>query len=124
MHKGEIIENVIRKLDIPIAHIAKRCEISRRQLYNIFDQAEVANEVILKIGRGINYDFAQEFPWLTKVYQSMPELRPKVLRTEEERSIYLAKKRTEITISLDGSEETLEEALEKIKRFNSVINQS
>lgn len=121
MHKGEIIENVVRKLDIPIAHIAKETGVSRRQLYNIFKKAEVSNETILKIGYGINHDFSEEMPWLKKVYQSVPELKPKVLRVEEDRAVYLAKKRTEITISLDGSDETLEEALEKIKRFNEVI---
>lgn len=121
MHKGEIIEKVVRNLDLSISHVAELCNLSRKQLYNIFKSPDVKNETILKIGKGINHDFSQEFPWLVKLYDTLPELKPKILRAEEDQVAYLAKKRTEITVSLDGSEDRLEEEIEKLRKFNEII---
>lgn len=121
MHQGEIIEKIVRNSGYTIGNVADISKLSRKQLYNIFKYAEVKNETILKIGRGINHDFSKEFPWLAKMYDTVPELKPKVLRTEEEQAVYLAKRRTEVTVTLDGSDELMEEGIEKIRKFNEAL---
>jgi DNA-binding Lrp family transcriptional regulator len=64
MHKGEIIEKAVRESNVPVALIAKKMNISRGTIYNIFDRIEVDNDTILKIGAIIHYDFTEKLPKL------------------------------------------------------------
>lgn len=65
IHRGEIVEQAIRKSGIPIATIAKRLGKSRRWMYLMFENPDVSFEVIQRIGQIIYYDFHDEFPMLS-----------------------------------------------------------
>lgn len=120
-HKGEIIENAVRKTQISITRVAENTKLSRKQIYNIFANPDVSNEVMLKIGKAINHDFSVELPHLKKLYATYPEYIPKMLRQEEEKIKHLNSKRTTISVEIDGSPESLESAIDKIKKMNEVI---
>jgi len=120
-HKGEIVRSVIDKLHIPIQRVADATNLSRRQMYNIFSNHNLNDETILKIGKAINHDFSEEFPSLKGMFEVYPEYKIPSMRFEEQRSEYLTRKTTAITIYLDGSDEKLEEEIEKMRRFNEVI---
>lgn len=120
-HKGQIVKKVIDKMQIPIRRVAEATKLSRRQMYNIFSNHNVNDATILKIGKAINHDFSEEFPSLKGMYEVYPEYKIPAMRFEEQRSEYLTRKTTAITIYLDGSDEKLEEEIEKIRRFNEVI---
>ena len=57
VHRGEIVEQAVRKSGIPIATIAKRLGKSRRWMYLMFENPDVPLEVIKRIGEIIYYDF-------------------------------------------------------------------
>ena len=65
MHKGEIIENAIRQSGYSITEMAKKLNISRRHLYNIFQKYTIDNDTILEIGKLLNHDFTSEIKGLT-----------------------------------------------------------
>jgi transcriptional regulator with XRE-family HTH domain len=89
MHKGEIIEKIVRESNIPLTQIAKKLGVTRRTIYNIFEKYNVDNDTVLKIGKIIYYDFSIQFPQLKKVNiveepseiyneKSIPELKREV----------------------------------------------
>jgi DNA-binding Lrp family transcriptional regulator len=86
MHKGEIIEEAIRESNVPVAQIAKKMNISRGTIYNIFDRIEVDNDTILKIGAIIHYDFSEKLPKLKNLtIPASPQFDPQeTLRLREE----------------------------------------
>lgn len=65
IHRGEIVEQAIRKSGIPIATIAKRLGKSRRWMYLMFENPDVSFEVVKRIGQIIYYDFHDDFPMLS-----------------------------------------------------------
>jgi predicted transcriptional regulator len=67
IHKGEIIEKAVRKTGYPITLLAKRLGKSRRHVYNLFSNRDVSIEVILEIGKIIQYDFSEDINGLSKI---------------------------------------------------------
>jgi predicted transcriptional regulator len=59
-HKGEIVENAIRQSGHSLTDIAKKLNISRRHLYNLFEKIHIDHDTILQIGKIINHDFTIE----------------------------------------------------------------
>lgn len=65
IHRGEIVEQAVRKSGIPISTIAKRLGKSRRWMYLMFENPDVPFETIKRIGQIIYYDFHDDFPSLS-----------------------------------------------------------
>lgn len=66
-HRGEIVERAIRQSGFPISEIAKRLGRSRRWMYLMFDNNQVALETILTIGNIIHHDFSDEIKELNTI---------------------------------------------------------
>jgi hypothetical protein len=64
MKKGEIVEQAIRRSYVNLSDLARKLSISRRTLYNWFNQEDLDIEVISKIGEIIHHDFSKELPGL------------------------------------------------------------
>jgi predicted transcriptional regulator len=64
MHRGEKIEKAVRASGIPISLLAKKLKLTRRTVYNIFEDPDAEIDIILQIGKIINYDFSKDFPKL------------------------------------------------------------
>ncbi|MCU0417559.1 MAG: helix-turn-helix domain-containing protein [Cytophagaceae bacterium] len=64
VHKGEIIQAVVKEKGVSVTHLAEEMGVSRGTLYNIFERMEVDTDTILKIGAIIHYDFSEKFPKL------------------------------------------------------------
>lgn len=60
MHRGQVVEDIVRKSGFPLSKIAERLKISRRTLYQWFTYPELSIEKIARIGRIINHDFSEE----------------------------------------------------------------
>lgn len=73
-HRGEIVEQAVRKSGVPIATIAKRLGKSRRWMYLMFDNPDVPIEMIARIGQIIYYDFHEDLPALFPKGQIFSEL--------------------------------------------------
>ncbi len=61
-HRGEIVEEVIRKSGFSIKNLAERLHISRNTLYNRFREANLSYDFILEVGSIIHYNFNVDFP--------------------------------------------------------------
>jgi len=67
LHKGEIIEKAVRKQRFPITLLAKRLGVSRRHVYNIFNNSKVSLDLVLKVGKIIQYDFTEELRDIARI---------------------------------------------------------
>jgi predicted transcriptional regulator len=63
-HHGKTVEYVIRKKGHNIGDLAKALNVSRRKLYNLFNQPALDFHVIYQIGEIIKHNFSAEFPEL------------------------------------------------------------
>jgi len=58
---GEIVELAIRRQEISITELSRRLQVNRRTLYNWFAKKDLPSELIIQIGRAINYNFCPDF---------------------------------------------------------------
>lgn len=66
-HRGEIIEQAIRKSGISISKIAKKLNRSRQWVYVMFENPNVSFETILEIEKIIHYDFSNDIKNLNRL---------------------------------------------------------
>lgn len=64
IHRGEIVERVVRSSGIPLTRIADKMNKSRRWVYNAFETADLSLDLILEFGKILHYDFSQDIPQL------------------------------------------------------------
>ena len=86
-HKGEIVKKIIAKLGLKKKEVANQLEVSRGTLYNYFDQEELDDHTLLKLGRVLRHDFSVMFPELIPLKEELEEeegLDIYGLRTTEE----------------------------------------
>ena len=76
IHRGEIVEQAVRKSGFPITELARRMKRSRRHIYNLFENPNVPLDTILAVGKIIHHDFSKEFKELRHYNISDPELNP------------------------------------------------
>ena len=57
----EIVELAIRRQEISITELSRRLHVNRRTLYNWFTKNDLHPDLILQIGRMINYHFYPHF---------------------------------------------------------------
>lgn len=62
VHRGEIIERVVRSSGISLTQVAKRMGKSRSWLYDIFDVADLSLDYVIQFGKVLHYDFSEEIP--------------------------------------------------------------
>lgn len=74
-HRGEIIEQAVRKSGMPLVTISKKMGKSRRWLYLQFENPLVSLDVVLQIGKIIYYDFSDEIQLLkVNTYVAEPNI--------------------------------------------------
>jgi hypothetical protein len=62
IHQGKTIEQIIRRSGNSFTRVARLTKVSRRSVYNWFNQPKLNPQIIYKIGCVINHDFSIEFP--------------------------------------------------------------
>lgn len=66
VHRGEIVEKVVRRGGYSLTKLAEKLRISRDILYNKFKDANLNYHFIIKVRNIIHYDFSLEIPELAK----------------------------------------------------------
>ncbi len=84
MNKGKIVELVIRRNSLSISELSRRLHVSRRSIYNWFEQSELNLDVICKIGEVLDHDFSLDFPDLFNTKESKLFDARNFLGTQEE----------------------------------------
>jgi hypothetical protein len=64
IHRGEIFEKAIRESGFPISKLAIRIRYHRKSIYDFFTYADLDLDVMVKVGKVINYDFSKDIPEL------------------------------------------------------------
>ena len=67
VHKGELIEKAVRTQRFPITLLAKRLGKSRRHVYYLFEKLDVSLDMVLHIGKIIQYDFSVDLQIISKI---------------------------------------------------------
>jgi predicted transcriptional regulator len=70
VHKGEIIKAAIESSGMNITEVARRINVQRPTMYGYFSNPHVSLDVILQIGKVINYDFTPEIPELKAIVKA------------------------------------------------------
>lgn len=65
LHRGEIVERVVRESGIPLTKIAEKMKRSRRWLYDAFETPDLSLDTILNFGKILGHDFSAEIPQLS-----------------------------------------------------------
>ncbi len=65
IHRGEIVEKVVRSSGISLTKVASKMGKSRRWLYNAFETSDLSLDYILEFGKILHYDFSEEIPQIT-----------------------------------------------------------
>ncbi len=63
-HRGEIVEDIVRKSGFSLKKLSERLKISRNTLYNRFRDPELSYEFITTVGKIVHYNFTVDFPEL------------------------------------------------------------
>lgn len=62
LNVGQIIEQVVRAENVGVSELSRKLNVSRRTIYNWFNQKTLSLDIICKIGNVIKHDFSKEFP--------------------------------------------------------------
>lgn len=62
VHRGEIVEKVVRSSGMPLTRVAQRMGKSRRWIYNAFETADLSLDLVIEFGKILHYDFSQDIP--------------------------------------------------------------
>ena len=93
VHRGEILDNAIREKGITFAAAAKRCNISRRILYNYLENPELPWQKIIEFEENLQLDLGKYFTQLRK-YKSVNS-EPLILKEPQE-AVYWRNKYIEL----------------------------
>lgn len=108
IHRGKIIQKVLKDQDVKVSSIAKKLHKDRTVLYDWFANPDLSLDTIVKIGKVIKYDFGQDIPELRsstlsepgQIYNSLPLCQQKLF---------------EVTLELN-------EKNKEIERLNKLLN--
>jgi hypothetical protein len=73
VHRGEILEKVVKDSTVKITQLVKRMGISRGTYYNHTQDPHLPFELLEQYGRFLNYDFSQDIPEIRKFLVEEPE---------------------------------------------------
>lgn len=62
LNVGQVIEHTVRADHVGISELSRKLHVSRRTIYNWFNQKTLSLDIICKIGSAIHHDFSKEFP--------------------------------------------------------------
>ena len=62
IHVGNVLEQVLRMERIGISELSRKLKVSRRTIYNWFDQENLNLQILLEVGNIIGHDFTAELP--------------------------------------------------------------
>jgi transcriptional regulator with XRE-family HTH domain len=117
-HRGEIIENVVRKSGISLSVLAAKMGLSRNTLYNRFKEKNLSYDFILTLGTIIHYNFALEFPEMMSDSAPPEDARAELWKLEKKYKHLLEKYNKLLKFLLKKSQDADQHALhKKIREF-------
>ena len=72
-HRGELVEDAVRRSGFSLKKLSERLRISRNTLYNRFKEPDLSYEFIIAVGNIIHYNFELDFPELKEMDNGVGE---------------------------------------------------
>lgn len=66
IHRGEILEAIVKRSHLTITEIVKRAGYSRSSYYSHIENLQLPYDILEVYGRILNYDFTDHFPDMIK----------------------------------------------------------
>jgi len=82
IHRGEVLQAIVKRSDLSIPQIAKRTGYSRSSYYNHVRNPQLPLEILEIYGRAVGYDFSDEFPEMLK-FKSFKEPEVEYLSVDQ-----------------------------------------
>jgi len=73
LDRGQILENAVKASGLGIEEAAAKAGYSRAAYYKHKDDPDLDYHILIAYGKGIKYDFTEEFPDMPKYLLSEPE---------------------------------------------------
>lgn len=112
-HRGEIIENVVRRSGISISVLAGKMGISRNTLYNRFKEKHLSYDFILTLGTVLHYNFSVHFPEIKSDRVFPEDARAELFQLEQKYESLLEKYNWLLKFLLKKSQDPDQHALHK-----------
>ncbi|MCU0418384.1 MAG: hypothetical protein MUC38_01905 [Cyclobacteriaceae bacterium] len=109
VHIGKEIERVYQQSGMKLSEFARRINTSSRNVYSIFERAEIKTDQLLKIGEVLNYNFFSLYA---------PEADSTAHEPAER---YGSRRRIVVTVELDGQAATLAQHIQQLTAINQLI---
>jgi len=117
-HRGEEVKRILSLKGINLTSLADQMGINRQTLYNQLDRADMFDVYINRIGKQIGYDFKKVIPNLEQ-----EEEKPSIVSEPKEEKYISAQDHINMSIKLDGSDESLDRLISKLKALNDTVKQ-
>ncbi|MDN5246737.1 MAG: hypothetical protein V3581_00375 [Candidatus Cardinium sp.] len=121
-HRGEIIENVVRRSGISLSILASKMDVSRNTLYNRFKDKNVSYDFILTLGAVLHYNFSAHFPEMKSDSPLPDDPRAELFQLERKYKTLLEKYHWLLKFLLKKSQDADQHALHK--QIQELINSS
>lgn len=95
-HRGEIVEDAIRKSGFSLKKLSERLGISRNTLYNRFRDSRLSYEFIIAVGNIIHYNFSLDFAELRSETNEVSEGPINYIERDDVELLKLKKKYTDL----------------------------
>lgn len=83
IHRGQLVEKIVRKSGYSLTKLAEKLKISRNTLYNRFNDPHLGYGFIVRVGNIIYYDFTFDFPEIKKEIDLLGEVPIAVPQKED-----------------------------------------
>jgi hypothetical protein len=110
LHIGKEIEKIYQNSGMKLSEFAKRINTSSRNVYSIFERAEIKTDQLAKISEVLRFNFFS-------LYMSSKNSHV----AEPQESYASTKSKITVTLELDGKQTTLDEHIRKITAINELL---
>lgn len=110
LHIGKEIEKIYQNSGMKLSEFAKRINTSSRNVYSIFERAEVKTDQLAKISEVLRFNFFSLYMTSKNSYAAEPQ-----------ESYANAKSKITVTLELDGKQSSLAEHIRKITAINELL---
>ena len=100
IHRGEVLNAVVKRSGLKVSDVTKRAGYSRASFYNHISIPDLSYDILDVYGRVLNYDFSEEFPEMIKYvafmeptveYGNSDQLRKEINRWKDKYFVLLEK---------------------------------
>lgn len=121
-HQGEALRVILARQKVNISSLAEKMGVSRSAVYQWFDLETISYENLERVSKALKQDFFELIERELNVARPLKKFNPiPTVATVSESSVSYGEK-TAIQVFLDGTEESLERLIEKLRALNNALH--